>query len=158
MKLNNLKKPQHKKTGKRVGRGPGSGKGKRSGRGNKGAKARSGYRLNPGFQGGDINFIRKLPKRGMQKGSKQNRMRHVKTYYVPINLSELNVFEDGAEITKEILVEKKMLKKVTQKVKILGDGELTRKLNITADRFSKSAKEKIEKAGGKIKQLEVSNA
>lgn len=157
MNLSDLKRPDLKTKRKRVGRGPGSNKGKTSGRGQKGAKSRSGYRENPGFQGADINFIRKLPKRGMSKGSKQNMMRHSKKRFIPINVEDLNIFKDGTDVTKEELVNKRFIKKAHYRVKILGTGELKRNLNVHADAFSKSAIEKIKQAGGTHKVIEVTN-
>ncbi|MCK4667565.1 50S ribosomal protein L15 [Candidatus Dependentiae bacterium] len=153
MNLSQLKKPKSKRSKKRVGRGQGSGHGKTAGRGTKGAKSRSGFSKNPGFQGGDISFIRKMPKRGMSRGSKQNRMRHIKEFYVPINVAALNIFDDNTTVTKELLVEKKLIKSIKNKVKILGTGDLKKKLIIEVDLFSKSAIEKIEKIGGEHKEV-----
>ncbi len=153
MNLSQLKKPKSKRLKKRVGRGQGSGHGKTAGRGTKGAKSRSGFSKNPGFQGGDISFIRKLPKRGMSKGSKQNRMRHIKVIYIPINVSALNIFDDNTTVTKELLIENHLIKSLKNKVKILGTGDLKKKLIIEADLFSKTAVEKIKKLGGEHKEV-----
>ena len=126
---------------KRVGRGHGSGNGKTAGKGHKGQKARSGApRI--GFEGGQMPLYRRLPKRGFKcRNSKE---------IVAINVSALECFEDGAEVTPVELVESGILKNVQDGVKILGNGEITKKLTVKATKFSESAKEKIEAAGGKV--------
>jgi large subunit ribosomal protein L15 len=147
--LNNLKAPPgatHKK--KRVGRGPGSGLGKTSGRGNKGQKSRSGYSGMRGFEGGQMPLHRRLPKRGFTNLFKRE--------WAEVNLADLEkMFDAGATVTPESLVERGLIRKSLQKsVVILGQGELKKALNISAHRFSKSAREKIEAAGGKAETIE----
>lgn len=146
--LNNLKAPAgatHKK--KRVGRGQGSGLGKTSGRGNKGQKSRSGYSQKRGFEGGQMPLHRRLPKRGFTNIFKRE--------WAEVNLSRLEeLFEAGATITPESLVECGLVRKTLQKsIAILGKGELSKVLNISAHRFSESAKNKIEAAGGKAEVI-----
>lgn len=140
--LNNLHPNQgstHKK--KRVGRGPGSGLGKTAGRGNKGQKSRSGYSSKTGFEGGQMPLHRRLPKRGFTNIFKKE--------WIEISLSSLeNNFEANAEITPEVLHERGLIKKAKRDVVVLGTGEITKALRISAHRFTKSAREKIEKAGG----------
>lgn len=148
MKLNQLKVPdgaKHKK--KRLGRGNSSGHGGTSTRGHKGHKARSGYRLSFNFEGGQMPLVRRLPKRGFT---------HLKKYKIEIlNLWQIEKkFEDGEEITIEKLMKKRLIKK-GEFVKILGEGILTKKFFISAHQFSKKAKEKIEKIGGKINIIKV---
>ena len=126
----------------RKGRGPGSGNGKTAGKGHKGQNARSGGGVRPGFEGGQIPLYRKHPKRGFNN-------KFAKVYTV-VNVEQLNVFEDGTVVDIEALMAKKIVRKVVDGVKILGNGELTRKLTVKATVFSASAKEKIEAAGGKI--------
>ena len=126
----------------RKGRGPGSGNGKTAGKGHKGQNARSGGGVRPGFEGGQIPLYRKHPKRGFNN-------KFAKVYTV-VNVEQLNVFEDGAVVDIEALMAKKIVRKVVDGVKILGNGDLTRKLTVKATVFSASAKEKIEAAGGKI--------
>ncbi len=147
--LNNLKAPPgatHKK--KRVGRGPGSGLGKTSGRGNKGQKSRSGYSGKRGFEGGQMPLHRRLPKRGFTNIFKRE--------WAEVNLADLEkMFDAGATITPESLVERGLVRRSLQKsVVILGQGELKKSLTVSAHRFSKSAKEKIESAGGKAETIE----
>jgi large subunit ribosomal protein L15 len=147
MKLHELR-PNEKafKTRKRVGRGPGSGLGKTSGRGQKGQNARSGGGVRPGFEGGQLPLFRRLPKRGFSNAK-------FKTVYAVINLSDLNKFEDGAVVTPEILKEMGILKNQLNGVKILGNGKLEKKLTVKAHKFSESAKESIEKMGGKAEVI-----
>ena len=147
MKLNELK-PNEKafKTRKRVGRRPGSGLGKTSGKGQKGQNARSGGGVRPGFEGGQLPLFRRLPKRGFSNAK-------FKTVYAVINLSDLNKFEDGAIVTPEILKEMGILKNQLNGVKILGNGKLEKKLTVKAHKFSESAKESIEKMGGKAEVI-----
>lgn len=131
---------------KRIGRGPGSGTGKTSGRGHKGHKSRSGYSRKPNFQGGAMPMFRRIPKRGF------NNKFAVEVFAV--NVSRLNdAFEDGETVTLESLSAKNLAKGTFDEVKILGDGEITKKLTIQAHRFSKSAAEKITAAGGTIEKL-----
>lgn len=137
---------QKKKNRKRIGRGPGSGHGKTSGRGHKGHKSRSGYSRKPTFQGGAMPMIRRIPKRGFN-----NKFAIV---VFAVNVGRLNeIFEDGAEVTLEAMNDKNVAKGTFAEVKILGDGELTKKLTVSAHRFSKSAEEKITAAGGTINKL-----
>ena len=147
MKLHELR-PNEKafKTRKRVGRGPGSGLGKTSGRGQKGQNARSGGGVRPGFEGGQLPLFRRLPKRGFSNAK-------FKTVYAVINLSDLNKFEDGAVVTPEILKEMGILKNQLNGVKILGNGKLEKKLTVKAHKFSTTAKDAIEKMGGKAEVI-----
>ena len=131
---------------KRVGRGPGSGLGKTSGRGEKGQKARSGASINPLFEGGQSPLYRRIPKRGFK-----NALFRVR--YATVNVSELNVFDDNTVITPALLKEKKIIRKELDGVKVLGNGSLEKKLTIQANKFSKSALEKIEKAGSKAEVI-----
>ena len=126
----------------RKGRGPGSGNGKTAGKGHKGQNARSGGGVRPGFEGGQLPLYRKLPKRGFK-----NRFA---VHYATVNVDALNRFEDGAVVDLEALVAAKLVRKELDGLKILGNGELTKKLTVKATVFSATAKEKIEAAGGKI--------
>ena len=151
--LNNLKAPAggtHKK--KRVGRGPGSGLGKTSGRGNKGQKSRSGYSGKRGFEGSQMPLHRRLPKRGFTNIFKRE--------WAEVNLADLEkMFDGGATVTPEALVERGLVRKSMQKsVVILGQGELKKSLTVNAHRFSKSAKQKIEAAGGKAETIAAPSA
>jgi large subunit ribosomal protein L15 len=128
------------KNRKRVGRGPGSGTGKTSGRGHKGQGARSGHSQRPGFEGGQMPLIRRLPKRGFKK---PNRVE-----YAILNVGDLNKFEDGTTVDVGALREARIVRQVRDGVKVLGDGTLERKLTVVASAFTKSAREKIEAAGG----------
>lgn len=128
----------------RRGRGHGSGNGKTAGKGHKGQKARSGA-PRPGFEGGQMPLYRRLPKRGFQCINHKD--------IVAINVSVLDRFEDGAEVTVDTLIEAGIVKNSRDGVKILGNGELTKKLNVKANAFSKSAVEKIEAAGGKAEVM-----
>ena len=131
---------------KRLGRGTGSGQGKTAGRGHKGHKSRSGYSRKPNFQGGAMPMFRRIPKRGFNN-------RWAVTVFA-VNVGKLNeAFEDGAEVTLEALAQKDLAKGTFDEVKILGDGELTKKLTVSAHRFSKSAEEKITAAGGTVHRL-----
>ena len=142
MKLHDLKPAVGATTApKRLGRGTGSGLGKTSGKGHKGAKARSGGGKRPGFEGGQMPLTMRLPKRGFT-----NKWR---VEYATVNVERLNIFEDGATVTPVELVESGILKNVQDGVKILGNGEITKKLTVKATKFSETAKEKIEAAGGK---------
>ena len=143
MKLHDLKPAVGATTApKRLGRGTGSGLGKTSGKGHKGAKARSGGGKRPGFEGGQMPLTMRLPKRGFT-----NKWR---VEYATVNVERLNIFEDGATITPVELVESGILKNVQDGVKILGNGEITKKLTVKATKFTEAAKEKIEAAGGKV--------
>jgi large subunit ribosomal protein L15 len=131
---------------KRVGRGDGSGHGTYSGRGLKGQKSRSGVKIRLTFEGGQMPLARKL---GTLRGFNNK----WKVYHQPVNVGTLNRFDDGAEVTPELLRQAGILKHLREPVKILSEGELTRKLNVTAHRFSKAAREKIEAAGGTVNEL-----
>ena len=146
MKLHELKPAVGATTAeKRLGRGTGSGLGKTSGKGHKGAKARSGGGKRPGFEGGQMPLTMRLPKRGFT-----NKWR---TEYVAINVDRLEIFEDGAVVTPVELIEAGILKNVRDGVKIMGNGEITKKLTVQANKFTASAKEKIEAAGGKAEVI-----
>ena len=134
-----------KKAVKRIGRGAGSGNGKTAGKGHKGQKARAGRGMRPGFEGGQMPLQRRVPKRGFNNV--------FRTEYNVVNLSALNQFEDGATVDIQALMDKGLVKGLKDGVKVLGNGELTRKLTVSANAFSKSAKEKIEAAGGKAEVL-----
>ena len=127
---------------KRLGRGSGSGLGKTSGKGHKGAKARSGGGTRPGFEGGQMPLYRRVPKRGFNNV--------FGTEYAEVNVERLEVFEDGAVVSPVELIQAGILKNVQDGVKILGNGEITKKLTVQANKFTASAKEKIEAAGGKV--------
>ena len=143
MKLNSLKPVKGSvKNKKRVGRGHGSGSGKSAGRGNKGAGQRSGFKRRPWFEGGQMSLARRLPKRGFTN--------IFKSQYQVVNVSSLNIIEIEY-ITAEKLKEKGLIKSISLPVKILGDGEIDKKVIVEANAFSKSAKEKIEKSGGLCK-------
>ena len=129
----------------RKGRGPGSGNGKTAGKGHKGQNARSGGGVRPGFEGGQIPLYRKLPKRGFY-----NRFA---TVYSIVNVEALNAFEDGAVVDLEAMTEKGIIRKEYDGLKVLGRGEITKKLTVKAKIFSASAKEKIEAAGGKVEVI-----
>ena len=146
MKLHDLKPAVGATTApKRLGRGTGSGLGKTSGKGHKGAKARSGGGKRPGFEGGQMPLTMRLPKRGFT-----NKWR---TEYVAINVDRLEVFEDGQVVSPVELIEMGIIKKIEDGVKIMGNGELTKKLTVQANKFTASAKEKIEAVGGKAEVL-----
>ena len=147
MKLHELERnTAAKHVRKRVGRGMGSGLGKTSGRGEKGQKARSGVSIPATFEGGQLPLYRRLPKRGFSNSD-------FKIRYATINVSDLNKFEDGTVVTPELLKEVGMLKNQLDGVKVLGNGECTKKLTVKAHKFSKSAVEKLESAGSKIEVL-----
>ena len=129
----------------RKGRGPGSGNGKTAGKGHKGQNARSGGGVRPGFEGGQLPLYRRLPKRGFTN-------KFATVYYI-VNVEALNCFEDGAVVNLETLTEAGIVRKELDGVKILGNGELTKKLTVQAKIFSASAKEKIEAAGGKVEVI-----
>ncbi|MDD5865256.1 MAG: 50S ribosomal protein L15 [bacterium] len=147
MKLENLPKTNEFKARKRVGRGPGSGMGKTSTRGENGQKSRSGASIKPWFQGGQSPLYRRIPKRGFNN-------KNFAVRYATINLSDLNnFFNDGDVVTPEILFERKILKKELNGVKILGNGNLDKKLTIKAHRFTSAAVTKINDAGGKAEVI-----
>jgi len=126
---------------KRLGRGVGSGLGKTSGKGHKGAKARSGGGKRPGFEGGQMPLYRRIPKKGFTN--------IFRTEYAEVNVGQLEVFNDGVVVNAELLKAAGIIKKTMDGVKILGNGELTKKLTVEAAKFTESAKEKIEAVGGK---------
>ena len=142
MSLNNLRPPKGAKhPRKRVGRGPGSGHGKTASRGSKGAKSRSGFRFKRGFEGGQMPLHRRVPKRGFRN--------LFRVEYAVVNLDTLGeVFEAGSEVTPELLRERGLVRKVGALVKVLGRGEIGKKLTVRAHKFSGSAAEKIAAAGG----------
>ena len=146
MRLDELQPAEGSKfSTKRVGRGIGSGTGKTSGKGHKGQKARSGGGVRPGFEGGQMPLYRRLPKRGFNNiFAKQ---------YVTINVADLEKFENGTVVTAELLKESGVVSKTLDGIKILGRGELTKKLEVKVAKFSASAAEKIEKAGGKAEVI-----
>lgn len=145
MKLNELKPPKGAKhKSKRVGRGEGSGYGKTCGRGSKGQNARAGGGTPPWFEGGQTPFFRRFPKRGFKPPQRKE--------YNIVNVHDLNLFEDDFVVTPESLQEAGFVES-TDRVKILGDGELGKKITVQAHKFSKSAVAKIEEAGGKVEVL-----
>jgi large subunit ribosomal protein L15 len=142
MKLHTLSPAEGStKSNFRKGRGPASGNGKTAGKGHKGQNARSGGGVRPGFEGGQIPLYRKLPKRGFHNKFATN--------YVIVNVSALNVFENGAVVDTQALLDKRIIRKTLDGVKVLGNGELTKAITVKANIFSATAKEKIEAAGGK---------
>ncbi|AXQ77686.1 50S ribosomal protein L15 [Streptococcus chenjunshii] len=143
MKLHELKPAQgSRKVRKRVGRGSSSGNGKTAGRGQKGQKARSGGSIRPGFEGGQTPLFRRLPKRGFTNINAKE--------YAIVNLEQLNVFEDGTEVTPALLKKARIIRAEKSGVKILGNGELTKTLTVKAAKFSKSAEAAITAKGGSI--------
>ena len=129
----------------RKGRGTGSGNGKTAGKGHKGQNARSGGGVRPGFEGGQSPLYRKLPKRGFHN--------KFGTEYAIVNVSKLNAFEDGETVNLEALINKGIIRKANDGLKVLGNGEITKKLTVEASVFSATAKEKIEAAGGKTEVI-----
>jgi large subunit ribosomal protein L15 len=150
LNLHSLKPAQARKARKRVGRGLGSGKGRYSGRGIKGQKARAGsHKLPAGFEGGQMPIDMRLPKLRGSTSADAMPVGPFRTQTVPVNVRDLEArFDSGAEVTLEALVEKGLIKHVRTDVKILGQGELRKRLTVTAHAFSASAREKIERAGG----------
>ncbi|GLC89945.1 50S ribosomal protein L15 [Lysinibacillus piscis] len=141
MKLHELKPAEgSRKQRNRVGRGIGSGNGKTAGKGHKGQNARSGGGVRPGFEGGQNPLFRRLPKRGFTNINRKE--------YAIVNLDVLNRFEDGAEVTAALLLETGLVSNEKAGIKVLGNGTLTKKLTVKAHKFSASAKEAIENAGG----------
>jgi large subunit ribosomal protein L15 len=146
MKLHELSPAEGSvKKAKRVGRGAGSGSGKTSGKGHKGQNARSGGGVRPGFEGGQMPLQRRIPKRGF--------VNTFKTEYANINVRELNNLEDGTVVDTAFLLKSGLVKKELDGIKVLGNGELTKKLTVKVKAFSQTAKEKIEKAGGKVEVI-----
>lgn len=147
MELNNLKpKKGSRHAKKRVGRGPGSGHGKTSSRGEKGQKSRSGFSRSLGFEGGQMPLHRRLPKRGFTNIFKKD--------YAVVNVSDLERFDNGATVDETSLRQAGLVKGQHDGVKVLGNGELSKKLTVSATKFSKSAKEIIEKAGGTCQEIQ----
>ena len=141
MNLSNLKPtPGSTHAKKRLGRGPGSGTGKTSGKGHKGQNARSGGGTRPGFEGGQTPLFKRLPKRGFTNFHR--------TEFANVNVSDLNRYSEGTVVTLDLLLNDKLVRKALDGLKVLGNGELTVKLTVQAHKFSKSAIEKIEAAGG----------
>ncbi len=130
---------------KRLGRGIGSGLGKTAGKGTKGQNARSGGGVRPGFEGGQLPLFQRLPKRGFHNHSRKE--------YAIVNLKQLNAFEDGAVVDVEALIKAGLVKEVLDGVKVLGQGELTKKLTVKANKFSESAKKAIEALGGSVEVM-----
>lgn len=146
MRLHELRPPEGaRKAAKRKGRGMSSGLGKTSGRGQKGQKSRSGSGLRRGFEGGQMPYFQRLPKRGFTNIFKKK--------WTIINLSDLNLLDEGTVVTPELLMESGLIKSLKYPLKVLGNGELDRKLEIRANSFSKQAREKIETAGGKAEVI-----
>jgi large subunit ribosomal protein L15 len=129
-------------TRRRVGRGMGSGLGKTSGSGHKGQKARTGGKIRRGFEGGQTPLYRRIPKRGFNN--------HFATEYTTVNVSDLERFDNDTVVTMELLISEGLVRKELDGLKVLGNGNLTKKLTVVASKFSKSAEEKIQAAGGKI--------
>lgn len=143
MKLHELQPaPGAKRAPTRKGRGPGSGNGKTGGHGHKGQNARAGGGVRPGFEGGQMPLYRRIPKRGFNN-------KNFAKVYAEVNVSKLNLFEDGAVINGELLKKNGLINKLYDGVSVMGSGELTKKLTVQAARFTKTASEKIEAAGGK---------
>lgn len=138
--------PGAKKERKRLGRGIGSGLGKTSGKGHKGQNARAGGGVRPGFEGGQMPLMRRLPKRGFSNEP-------FRTRYEVVNLSALDRFEAGTVVTPELLEESRLCKNATKGVKVLGTGDITKALTVRVHQISESAKQKIEAAGGKVEVL-----
>jgi len=139
--LHDITRGLRSKRGQRKGRGESSGRGKTSGRGNKGSKARNGKYIRRGYEGGQTEIFRRFPKRGF------NNVNFERKFYI-VNLSDLNTFDEGTTIDAAVLIEKGLVPDTKQPVKILGNGELTKKLTVTAGWYSRSAHEAITKAGG----------
>jgi large subunit ribosomal protein L15 len=156
MRLHDLKpRPGAKHRRKRLGQGESSGRGKTSGRGGKGQTARSGSSIRIGFEGGQMPLIRRIPKRGFNNA-------RFATVYLPVNVESLNSFEDGARVDEALLRAAGLASGRSDGIKILGDGDLTKKLTVCANAFSASARAKIEAKGGKcevvVKQVETAKA
>ena len=148
MKLNELKPPKgSRRPRKRVGRGHGSGWGKTCGRGHKGQKSRSGASIPAWFEGGQMPLVRRIPKSGPR------RIGHVRIEYSVVNIQTLSIFEDGATVSLETMFESGIVKGKNSRVKILGDGEIEKKLTVQAHKFSKTAVEKIEAVGGTVEVI-----
>ena len=147
MKLNELRPAEGSVQERyRKGRGTGSGNGKTAGKGHKGQNARSGGGVRPGFEGGQFPIYRQLPKRGFNN-------KRFATVYATVNVSDLNRFEDGAVVDIETLLAARVIRKAQDGLKVLGNGEITKKLTVKAAKFSAAAKEKIEAAGGSCEEV-----
>ena len=146
MKLHELKPaPGSRKNCKRLGRGNGSGLGRNSGKGEKGQKSRSGGGVRVGFEGGQMPLYRRVPKRGFTNIFKKE--------YAILNLDRLNIFENGSEVTEDVLLDMGIINRIRDGVKILAKGNLERSLTVRVSKFSQSAIEKIEAAGGKVEVI-----
>ncbi|ART74689.1 50S ribosomal protein L15 [Sutcliffiella horikoshii] len=146
MKLHELKPNEgSRKERNRVGRGTGSGNGKTSGKGHKGQNARSGGGVRPGFEGGQTPLFQRLPKRGFTNINRKE--------YAIINLDTLNRFDEGTEVTPELLLETGLVSKLNAGLKVLGNGSIEKKLTVRAHKFSSAAKEAIEAAGGSVEVI-----
>ena len=146
MKLDELRPaPGSKTTRRRVGRGIGSGLGKTSGKGHKGQNARSGGGVRPGFEGGQMPLFRRIPKRGFKNINTKT--------YTEVTLADLDLLDAGTEVTVESLYELGMIKKMNDGIVVLGNGDITKNINVKAARVTKTAKEKIEAAGGKVEVI-----
>ena len=147
MELSNLKpKKGARHAKKRVGRGPGSGHGKTAGRGEKGQKSRSGFSRQPGFEGGQMPLHRRLPKRGFTNIFKKE--------YAVVNLSDLERFDNGATVDEAALRQAGLVKGQNDGIKVLGNGKLSKKLTVSATKFSATAKQAIEAAGGSVQEIQ----
>ena len=146
MKLNELKAPGARTTPKRKGRGVGSGNGKTGGHGHKGQNARAGGGVRLGFEGGQMPLYRRLPKRGFNNKTFAD-------HFVVVNVGDLERFEDGTEVTIQLLRKTRLVTKTLDGVRILGYGDLTRRLTVKATGFTATAREKIEKAGGSVEEV-----
>jgi large subunit ribosomal protein L15 len=154
LSLSNLKPAQARRARKRVGRGMGSGKGRYSGRGIKGQKSRAGsHKMRPGFEGGQMPIYMRVGKQRGATSKDAMPMGPFRTFTETVNVRDLERFDDGAEVTPETLRGARLIKKTKRDVKILGMGELTKKLTVSAHGFSATAREKIEKAGGTVNWL-----
>ncbi len=152
MRLHDLKpRPGAKHRRKRLGQGESSGRGKTAGRGGKGQTARSGSSIRVGFEGGQMPLIRRIPKRGFNNA-------RFATTYIPVNVEALNVFDDGARVDEAALRKAGLVNGRGDGVKILGDGELTKKLTVVVNAFSATAKSKIEGKGGKCEVVQAAKA
>ena len=146
MKLHELKYNEGaRQNRKRIGRGAGSGNGGTAGKGHKGQNARSGGGVAIGFEGGQTPLFKRIPKRGFTNYTRKE--------YGIVNIESLNKFDDGTVVTKELLLASGLVKKELDGIKVLGEGTLSKKLTVSANKFSKSAKEAIEKAGGKVEEI-----
>ena len=147
LKLSNLRPAEGSRRRKRrIGRGPGSGRGKTAGKGHKGQKSRSGYSRRHGFEGGQMPLIRRIPKRGFTNAP-------FRTRYAEVNVGRLNDLDAGTEVTPDLLKERRIVRRFLDGVKVLGDGDLGVALTVRAHKFTRSAREKIEGAGGKAVEI-----